>query len=180
MYAIVDTYMHKLAEAVENSTSEELHQMGLTRKNVKSLQRLVEAMDSGDKKEALNAVIKGHHKEMMAMMASVMLNQQRDDQAGMRSDWAKLVSPPKEVAKPVVAAEEEHKPIGSSRVQQAEEGTSYAIAPEAMKKSTERKVDDAPDEEVSHASRVSKAAAVTPRDRLARAESSPNIGIGGV
>ena len=173
MYGIVDTYMHKLQEVVEQAKPADLHEMGLTKKNVKSLKRFVDAMDSDQKDQALQSVVDGHQKEMLTVMASVMLNQEHDDKDGMRKDWTKLVK--QSATKDEIIKQE--KPEDKSHADTEEKKVSRKESREEA--DIEEREGDS--EETSHSSKVGKSSS-TPvkRDRLARQEASNGMGIGGV
>lgn len=154
LYPIVDRYMHQLAKATENVTPEELHQLGMTKKNLKDLRHFISAMDDEDKMEALDSVIKGHRGDMLSLMATVMLNQQHENPAEMRRDWSSLVN---------------SKSAGKGSFVEA-------VAPE---QSAPLQVEE-PAAGGVHTDKVSRSAPIVPRDRMARAETSNNIGVGGV
>ena len=157
MYDIVDTYMHKLSEVVEQASPEELHEMGLTKRNVKSLKRFVQAMDGEQKDQALQSVVEGHQKELLTVMASVILNQQHDDQDGMRKDWTKLVAQSNAPKTAKESAQEDEK--DTKTPQKADEGEEIG----------------------AHAAKVAKAGSpAAKRDRVLRQEASASMGLGGV
>jgi|GEM_PF-2839422 len=102
MHKIVEGFMQDLGQVIEQASPEQLREMGLTKRDIRNVQQFVAAMDGEDKDKALQSVVEGHHKEMLALMASVLLTQQKADPAGAIKSWSERVGA---ASKPAPAAE---------------------------------------------------------------------------
>ncbi|NBX02708.1 MAG: hypothetical protein EBR02_01310 [Alphaproteobacteria bacterium] len=141
MYGIVEKYMQGLSSVVEESSPEELRNLGLTKKSVAHLEKLLSAMDGDEKDHALQSVVEGHHKEILSLIATVMLNEQKENPDAFKREWTEFVK----------ATPKQHKKAT------ADIGTNKEDAKEvAAEDKSEAAHDDAEPEEKGFASKAAK------------------------
>lgn len=93
MRGMVESYVRDLGDVIETSSKEQLRDMGLTKRDIRNVQLLISALDSKqeNREEILNSVL-DRHQEVLATIATVMLNEQHVEPELARKSFAERVN----------------------------------------------------------------------------------------